>query len=182
MLLLPRRRREGVDGCRVRPLPRGAPASRSAASACTSSPHVRDQRRATSPTYRRTISPRRRSPPSCCAAGAFRADVSGAGPTLYGLFDDRDLAERAARIARPAGPGLGRRPCLVALCAMENPAVPNQGTPTNGAHDQGTQGQGVQAQGGQGQAVRVREISCSPAGSASRSASPSSRVFWSSRT
>ena len=30
------------------------------------------------------------------AAGAFRADVSGAGPTLYGLFPDRAAAERAA--------------------------------------------------------------------------------------
>jgi 4-diphosphocytidyl-2-C-methyl-D-erythritol kinase len=30
------------------------------------------------------------------AAGAFRADVSGAGPTLYGLFTDRAAAERAA--------------------------------------------------------------------------------------
>jgi 4-diphosphocytidyl-2-C-methyl-D-erythritol kinase len=30
------------------------------------------------------------------AAGAFRADVSGAGPTLYGLFSDRPAADRAA--------------------------------------------------------------------------------------
>jgi 4-diphosphocytidyl-2-C-methyl-D-erythritol kinase len=30
------------------------------------------------------------------AAGAFRADVSGAGPTLYGLFDSSTDAERAA--------------------------------------------------------------------------------------
>ena len=29
------------------------------------------------------------------AEGAFRADVSGAGPTVYGLFDDRETAERA---------------------------------------------------------------------------------------
>ena len=28
----------------------------------------------------------RRSPTSCSALGAFRADVSGAGPTVYGLF------------------------------------------------------------------------------------------------
>ena len=27
--------------------------------------------------------------------GAFRADVSGAGPVVYGLFDDARLAERA---------------------------------------------------------------------------------------
>jgi 4-diphosphocytidyl-2C-methyl-D-erythritol kinase len=30
--------------------------------------------------------------------GAFRADVTGAGPAVYGLFADRDLAE-AARLA-----------------------------------------------------------------------------------
>jgi 4-diphosphocytidyl-2-C-methyl-D-erythritol kinase len=30
------------------------------------------------------------------AAGAFRADVSGAGPTVYGLFPDRRAAEDAA--------------------------------------------------------------------------------------
>jgi 4-diphosphocytidyl-2-C-methyl-D-erythritol kinase len=29
------------------------------------------------------------------AEGAFRADVSGAGPMVYGLFDDRQAAERA---------------------------------------------------------------------------------------
>ena len=28
--------------------------------------------------------------------GAFRADVSGAGPAVYGLFADRAVAERAA--------------------------------------------------------------------------------------
>lgn len=31
------------------------------------------------------------------AAGAFRADVSGAGPTVYGLFDTREGARSAAR-------------------------------------------------------------------------------------
>jgi 4-diphosphocytidyl-2-C-methyl-D-erythritol kinase len=30
------------------------------------------------------------------AAGAFRADVTGAGPTVYGLFPDRAAAQRAA--------------------------------------------------------------------------------------
>lgn len=35
--------------------------------------------------------------------GAFRADVSGAGPTLYGLFEDAGAAERAAAELRPAG-------------------------------------------------------------------------------
>jgi len=31
-----------------------------------------------------------------CRAGAFRADVTGAGPVVYGLFADRPAAERAA--------------------------------------------------------------------------------------
>ncbi len=34
-------------------------------------------------------------------AGAFRADVSGAGPCVYGLFADRDEADAAARSLRP---------------------------------------------------------------------------------
>jgi 4-diphosphocytidyl-2-C-methyl-D-erythritol kinase len=38
------------------------------------------------------------------AAGAFRADVSGAGPALYGTFHHRRSAETAARALR----GLGR--------------------------------------------------------------------------
>jgi 4-diphosphocytidyl-2-C-methyl-D-erythritol kinase len=37
------------------------------------------------------------------AAGAFRADVSGAGPAVYGLFADRDTAERAAAALGPGG-------------------------------------------------------------------------------
>jgi 4-diphosphocytidyl-2-C-methyl-D-erythritol kinase len=41
------------------------------------------------------------------AAGAFRADLSGAGPVLYGLFDDRAAAERG----RDAVAHLGR--CFV---------------------------------------------------------------------
>ena len=35
--------------------------------------------------------------------GAFRVDVSGAGPTVYGLFERSDDAERAATSLRPAG-------------------------------------------------------------------------------
>ena len=35
--------------------------------------------------------------------GAFRADVSGAGPTLYGLFRDRRQAQAAARSLTAAG-------------------------------------------------------------------------------
>jgi 4-diphosphocytidyl-2-C-methyl-D-erythritol kinase len=34
------------------------------------------------------------------ALGAFRADVSGAGPSVYGLFHHRDAAERARRTLR----------------------------------------------------------------------------------
>ena len=35
--------------------------------------------------------------------GAFRADVSGAGPTVYGLFDDRADAARAAAALESRG-------------------------------------------------------------------------------
>jgi 4-diphosphocytidyl-2-C-methyl-D-erythritol kinase len=35
--------------------------------------------------------------------GAFRADVTGAGPAVYGLFMQRAAAERAARALRPRG-------------------------------------------------------------------------------
>jgi 4-diphosphocytidyl-2-C-methyl-D-erythritol kinase len=38
------------------------------------------------------------------AAGAFRADVSGAGPAVYGLFHHRAEAARAARLCRRHGP------------------------------------------------------------------------------
>jgi 4-diphosphocytidyl-2-C-methyl-D-erythritol kinase len=38
-----------------------------------------------------------------CAAGAFRADVSGAGPALYGLFHHRRDAEAAKRALRSHG-------------------------------------------------------------------------------
>jgi 4-diphosphocytidyl-2-C-methyl-D-erythritol kinase len=37
------------------------------------------------------------------AAGAFRADVSGAGPAVYGLFHQRRDAEAARRALRPLG-------------------------------------------------------------------------------
>jgi 4-diphosphocytidyl-2-C-methyl-D-erythritol kinase len=37
--------------------------------------------------------------------GAFRADVSGAGPSVYGLFDDDTLARRAARALAGRGRG-----------------------------------------------------------------------------
>ena len=35
--------------------------------------------------------------------GAFRADVTGAGPAVYGLFADRDAATRAAEAVRSLG-------------------------------------------------------------------------------
>ena len=35
--------------------------------------------------------------------GSFRADVSGAGPTIYGLFDDEGLAEHARGELAPLG-------------------------------------------------------------------------------
>jgi 4-diphosphocytidyl-2-C-methyl-D-erythritol kinase len=38
------------------------------------------------------------------AHGAFRADVSGAGPAVYGLFEDEQTAERADSALREAGP------------------------------------------------------------------------------
>jgi 4-diphosphocytidyl-2-C-methyl-D-erythritol kinase len=37
------------------------------------------------------------------AHGAFHADVSGAGPTVYGLFHHRAVAERAQKQLRPRG-------------------------------------------------------------------------------
>jgi len=37
------------------------------------------------------------------ALGAFRADVTGAGPTVYGLFLERDQAAAARRALRAAG-------------------------------------------------------------------------------
>jgi 4-diphosphocytidyl-2-C-methyl-D-erythritol kinase len=39
------------------------------------------------------------------ALGAVRADVSGAGPSVYGLFDDDTLARRAARALAGRGRG-----------------------------------------------------------------------------
>jgi 4-diphosphocytidyl-2-C-methyl-D-erythritol kinase len=44
------------------------------------------------------------------AAGAFRADVSGAGPTVYGLFERVDDATRAAELVAHAGRTYVTRP------------------------------------------------------------------------
>jgi 4-diphosphocytidyl-2C-methyl-D-erythritol kinase len=41
--------------------------------------------------------------PRLAELGAFRADVTGAGPALYGLFDNAEQAERAARALAPLG-------------------------------------------------------------------------------
>ena len=57
--------------------------------------------RRTSARSRRTISPRRPVSERLREAGAFRADVSGAGPCVYGLFVDRR-----------AGRSSGRRRCV----------------------------------------------------------------------
>ena len=55
----------------------------------------------TSPRCRRTTLHRHRSPRSCPALGAFRADVTGAGPAVYGLFLHGDRARaRAAKCVR----------------------------------------------------------------------------------
>ncbi len=43
--------------------------------------------------------------------GAFRADVSGAGPTVYGLFRDAGTARRAARALRRVGRTIVTVPC-----------------------------------------------------------------------
>jgi 4-diphosphocytidyl-2-C-methyl-D-erythritol kinase len=44
------------------------------------------------------------------AAGAFRADVSGAGPIVYGLFADRSQADEASRLLGSRGATWTTRP------------------------------------------------------------------------
>jgi 4-diphosphocytidyl-2-C-methyl-D-erythritol kinase len=44
------------------------------------------------------------------SAGAFRADVSGAGPTVYGLFEDADTAVAAAEVLGTKGRTFVTRP------------------------------------------------------------------------
>ena len=69
---------------------------------------------------RRTTS--RRSPlaDELRAAGAFRADVSGAGPAVYGLFLDEQEAVAAAAELRPTRPGLDHGTSVVRLNAMSD--------------------------------------------------------------
>jgi len=62
---------------------------------------------------RAAAQPRRAPPPNDLASsplaerlraeGAFRADVSGAGPVVYGLFDEAEDAERADAALRGLG-------------------------------------------------------------------------------
>ncbi len=49
------------------------------------------------------------------ALGAFRADVSGAGPTVYGLFDDPRWGRRRSSSAGGSGPRVDREASVVAL-------------------------------------------------------------------
>jgi len=48
--------------------------------------------------------------PELVALGALRADVSGAGPAVYGLFRDESTAERAAVAIQPVAETLITRP------------------------------------------------------------------------
>ena len=59
--------------------------------------------RATSRSCRRTTSRARRTRSELRALGAFRADVSGAGPVVYALFHRRADAEAAERAFRRRG-------------------------------------------------------------------------------
>ena len=49
--------------------------------------------------------------------GAFRADVSGAGPAVYGLFADEATAEAASGRVEGLGPGLDRAASVVGCAA-----------------------------------------------------------------
>ena len=55
--------------------------------------------------------------------GAFRADVTGAGPTVYGLFSRRRDADDRARPVAAAGGDLAHGACLVRLKTVELPVV-----------------------------------------------------------
>ena len=95
------RRGQGLDRRRsTRRFDGDGRASTSGARACSRSPpRGRDgrPRRAA----RRTTSPPRRSPPSCATLGAFRADVSGAGPTRLRPLRRPRRGRARGRRARP---------------------------------------------------------------------------------
>ena len=112
--------------------------------------------RATSPRCRRTTS--RRSPlaDELRALGAFRADVSGAGPAVYGLFDDRRRGARARALER-ARAGLDRSTCVVRLIAMYGAHAIEHG-------------------------IEPAAVGCARSGCGSRSGSPSSRACSASST
>ena len=57
------------------------------------------------------------------AAGAFRADVSGAGPAVYGLFMHEHDATAAARRFARSREDLGHDSCLVRLSRVSSDAV-----------------------------------------------------------
>ena len=97
----PARRREELD-CRRLP----TSSTRGAAIAASRRVWPRSSRRCAAVTSR--TSPRTTSPSSPHAArleelGAFRADVTGAGPAVYGLFRDGDAAAQAAGAVAPLG-------------------------------------------------------------------------------
>ena len=102
LLLLPHGATQAVDGRRSTRRFDGADGLRGAAGA-----RARDRRAParppTSRPCRRTTSPRSPLARRLSDLGAFRADVSGAGPTVYGLFADRDAAEGAAAAIEDLG-------------------------------------------------------------------------------
>ena len=83
--------------------------------------HARPRRRPARPPAERPRALAAR--PGLRALGAFRADVSGAGPAVYGLFRDRGAAEAAAAaISRPrARPG--SQPQRGSLCLRCPPGL-----------------------------------------------------------
>ena len=90
-----RRRDEGLDRLRLRRVRRAGRCGRVRPAPRPPAPGA--GRAATSRGFRRTTSPPRRWPRYSARSGPFRADVSGAGPAVYGLFEDGAAAERAAR-------------------------------------------------------------------------------------
>ena len=113
------RRREGVDRRRLRPLRRRGRLRR------TPRARARDRRtridrarpRRAAAERPRIVAARRRAP----RRGAFRADVSGAGPTALRPVRRPRRGRARRRRARLPRPRLGRRPCLVACSRWRIP-------------------------------------------------------------